>query len=998
MTIQSPLTVDRLKSIKNRVIGNPTAKVELSKDLLFLETLVGYLTLPSPDAIRVEAAHIVTSLSIASCPDDTLASLLRVDTLRRLLVSLSSPSSPPVQAALARALRSLTSAIADIVSPSVSALRPETSPTLRNDARIALDGIFLIDTLDIVLPLLAHRSDAIAVSIAQLLSQSLRIAQHRTAVTEWLPADERAKESKSKRGWEKLSAHGVNAPGRQGGWVARNLSAMLANRAQKVQEAALLALGALAKENGPVASALTEHQTLATVVNLLAKTRSLDLQLAACLCTTHIIRASPPANDSIAIMIMSVLNRFVSPPSSVASASTSISPQQQRQACNILYYLVIDDLTNCRLAFSRGCLNNVAGLIASLTVIPPGEPQTISDINSDISKERKPTMNLVDIDPSDEPPTLSALREAALITLAALVLLQHEVRAALVELDLGDVPLHPAVAIPSGCMASTERVAGGDSTPTLNGGKQHKQLLALLRLTLKSPHAGVRYATSELMRALTRSIGVLRTNVVDSGLGQLILERVMDPKEDRRVVGAALRAVCNGICEFSPLRGSYVQEGLVGRLVQFIRGIEPFDTTPGSHTPVLDTSLRRMALWGIKNLVNKSSDSSKREIMAQIGWGTLAELMVSGKLEGKGRRRHRLHQKGIKGRSSSVVGGVVGSMDIDEEGGLVALDIEDDGSDTEEELDQEEPETDQDVAAIQEQAIHIVRNLSENETGIDMVFEEFGKLNLRDIPFPNASRNKVPSVSLPSLASPSASSFPSLSPTLAPASLSLHPIIAILTALLSAPPSAAPDITLQAAYTLANLSNGSALQQALILSHQPLLKAIRNVLAESGRGFEGGDVRRPAVGAILALAKGCSTLVNSLSSSSHGFDGDATKVITSARCRKEMGEAGLLSTLKRICESQGGVVGVGIGIPHHHHPHPHMPGGRASLGHSHSYSAASGGISGGPSTSPITATHPHPYPHPHAAPLMDTDREVVELARMALDWLDHGDVYGGTVM
>ncbi|ESK87533.1 armadillo repeat protein [Moniliophthora roreri MCA 2997] len=992
MTVQTPPTVDRLKSIKNRIIGNPTAKTELSQDIPLLEVLVECLASAYQDAIRIEAAHIITSLSINTGSDNALACLLRADTPRGLLMSLTSPSSPPVQAALARALRSLTAAIADVVGPSVSGLRPETTATLRNDARIALDEIFMVETLDVVLPLLGHHhySDGVAVSIAQLLARSLRVAQHRTAVTEWLPSDERAKESRSRRGWEKLSAHGVNAPARQGGWVTRNLKTMLDSRAHKVQEAALLALGTLAKENVAIASALTEHQGLASVVNILAKSRSPDLQLAACLCATHIIRASPQPNDSIASMVISVLNRFISPPSTFSTASTSVSIQQQRQACNILHHLVIDDPPLCKLAFTRGCLNNLARLLSSLTIIPSGEPHTLTDIVGDSGKDRKP--NTIS-ESSDEPPSLSVLREAILTALAALALLQHEIRMALTELDLGEVPMHPALTASSDFVAS-EGASNGEYTPTLNGGK-HKELLALLRLTIKSPHPGIRYATAELMRALTRSVAVLRTSVVDSGLGQLILERVMDPKEDRRVVGAALKAVCNGVCEFSPLRDGYVKEGLVERLVKFIRGIEPFDAVEGSHSPVLDTSLRPIALWAIKNLVKKSDDNKKSKVMTELGWGTLAELMVSGKLESRGRLRRVLREKKAKNRRESVMGGIVGSMDIDGESDVMVQNAVDDSSDTEEEMEQEEADMDQDIPAVQEQAIHIVRNLSENESGIDMVFGEFGKINLLDIPFFATQESKMPSASFSSLPSPtSTASFPTLSPAPPRISPSLHPIIAILTTILSAPPSAAPDITLQATFTLANLSNGSPSQQALILSHPPLLRAIRNVLAESGRGFEGGDVRKPAVGAVLALAKGCAGVVSS-AGSSHGFGGDASKVITSARCRKEMSEAGVLGTLKRICESQGGVVGVGIGMVHHHpHHHPTSAGSKVGLGHSHSYSATPA-ISGGPSTSPTTPTHSHLVAH--AAPLMDTDKEVVELARSALDWLDH-DVYGGTVM
>jgi hypothetical protein len=42
------------------------------------------------------------------------------------------------------------------------------------------------------------------------------------------------KEVKGKRGWEKPDTTNVNAPGRQGGWVVRNLTIFLRSRDSKV--------------------------------------------------------------------------------------------------------------------------------------------------------------------------------------------------------------------------------------------------------------------------------------------------------------------------------------------------------------------------------------------------------------------------------------------------------------------------------------------------------------------------------------------------------------------------------------------------------------------------------------------------------------------------------------------------------------------------------------------------------------------------------------------
>ncbi|KAF9265383.1 ARM repeat-containing protein [Marasmius fiardii PR-910] len=1038
MTTESIDTIERLKGYKNKVIGNLSAKAQLSQDPGFLQALVKCLSNPSTE-IRIEAAHITSSISLGS--DDALASLLRVDALRALLKALKDatttlpvPTAQPqqprstnqqLQSALSRALRSLIISAADIVGPSLWGLRPDAS-AIRNEAQSALDVFFQVESLDVVLPLLVQPHVDSAVSVAQLLAQSLRIGQHRTSVTEWVPVEDRLREVKSKRGWEKASAHGASAPGRQGGWVARGLVGLLSSRAHKVQEAALLALAALAKDNLPVASALVESEVLSPVANALARSRVADVQLAGCLCATHIIRAYPLSSDAIASTIISVLKRFISPP----STTPIISPHQQLKACYILFHLVIDDPGLCQLAFSRGCLLSLGGLLSSLTIVPAGEPPSLP-VTETTKGSIASTLSSSDIpeDLTDEPPTLSALREASLIALTALALHAHDIRMAVTELDVGDVSLHPAlttngVVFPA---AANTNTAATDTGELSNQGttRQYRQLLPLLRWTLYSPHTGVRYATAELIRALSRSIAVLRTSVVDSGLGTLIVERVMDRQEDRRVIGSALRAVANGLSEYSPLRPEYVKRGLIGRLVEFVRGVETHrfrsesderEEWSEAEEGVLDTSLRPLALWAMKNLIKKSVDEVKMDVMAQLGWKTLAQLMVSGRLESHhlrhgGRRRKPVVMRGKTTRRESFSGGIMGSMDIDDDDDdaevVNAEEFSDDDTETEE-LDVDTAEDDEmrtlqqdtDTVAVQEQAINVARNLAENENGIDMVFEEFGKLDLSEIlsDSTRTATKTTDSSSSASTASRGSVSFPSLFRSTSSSSSetgSPHPIIAILTRLLSASPTAFPDVTLQATYALANLANGSPVQQALILNHPPILRCLKTVIADSGRGFEGGDVRQPAIGVVLALAKGCAGVV-SMGSTGDGTGGGVTgTVVSSLKCRQEMIDAGVVGTLKRICESQGGVVGVGIGVHHHHHH-----GVRSSLGVSHhSLSYSHGHPSSVPSsTSPAQATplhsHAHSHVYPHSAD--SSDKEVVDLAKQALDWLDHGEGYGST--
>ena len=90
-------------------------------------------------------------------------------------------------------------------------------------------------------------------SIAQLLSAALRASSHRMAVAEWIPPTERGREaSRGRRRWERPEAL-APAQSSGGGWVARHLTTLLRSRDVKVQEAALNALAALAKDNHDVA-------------------------------------------------------------------------------------------------------------------------------------------------------------------------------------------------------------------------------------------------------------------------------------------------------------------------------------------------------------------------------------------------------------------------------------------------------------------------------------------------------------------------------------------------------------------------------------------------------------------------------------------------------------------------------------------------------------------------------------------------------------------------
>ncbi|KAJ7636791.1 ARM repeat-containing protein [Roridomyces roridus] len=773
-------TLARLKRVKNSVIGNPAAKVQLAQDEHFVASLVQCLNAEERE-LRIEAAHVIASISYGD--EQVLATLLRCDAPRAFLYAISKLSAEdlaPLRAAFARGLRALAIALADAVGPSQWGLHDEPS-ALKGDADAALDYLFEISSIDLYLPLLTDV--ACQMFIAQLLAFSIRTAEHRAAVVDWLPAEDRMKEVKTKRGWEKTAAN-ANAPTRQGGWLCRNLAGLAQSKDAKLQEAALWALATVAKDNSPVAAALAKDHDgpmlLPFILNL-ARSRAADIQLAACLCLTSIIRApsslahgshghAPPvlsaADDAAARTVMNVLNRIISSPTESLSSRT--------KASFILFYLVTDHPALALAAFDLGSLRVLASALNSLPALPPGSPSPSPSPSVDSEIEPEPT-----------PPSL--LRESLLTTLAALSLFDNTIR-----LALADTP--------------------------------HPSLLPLIHSSLSHPRAGVRYAAAQCVRALSRAVAVLRTNIVDSGLGLAVFHLFLKPDEDRRVTGAALAAVCNIVNEFSPLRPIYLDLGLMPRLVGLLFPASP---SAGEGGPGGDATLKLSSLWAVKNLLSKSSTETKRDVMAHLGWARLVGLL----------------------------------QDTD--------------------------------TSIQEQALHLVRNLAENEQGVDMFFRE----------------------------------------------LDAEMLLSTLTRALSAEDD---DVVLQATYVLANLANfvpsptntrpsSSSSVHPLLSSaqHTPrLLSALRTALAERTP-----PVRRPAVSAVLELARG------------------------STAGRRALGEVGMVGTLKALV-SGGTATSSGAGGP-----------GSPTLTSS-SPSIARGDMRGG-----------------------GDERDVSDLARTALDWLEHGEVY-----
>ncbi|KAL5511605.1 hypothetical protein ACEPAH_4822 [Sanghuangporus vaninii] len=584
-----------LKHIKNTLIGNPSAKLALKHTpgsegplLPFIVSYVNYNPVvesnvgPSTIAdstaaqIRSEAANVVASL--AHGPREVLFGLLEADAPSAILDALAGLSDhDPVflKVAIVRALRALFVAIADCAGPSLWDLGEECCVDRRSEARSTLDYIFqasfergvvfwflLLPTeirtqaLDVFLPLLESPTPMIKLYIAQLLAFGVRIPKHRIAVTDWLPPTERVKESKGKRGWEVAALVDANSPGRQGGWVMRQLAGMLNSKDFVQQEVALYAVATLVKDNQTIALVLSKSsseqkasQSVLSVASDLARDRKSEVRLAASLCITNIIRSANLGNDHrFSTMVIHVLSSIIS--------NTKEPTVNRAKACHILSWLVADHTDRCLDAWKSGALTKLAEVVSSVT--PTTKPQEWED---------------------GEAIDTSRLREAALTAIASLAMLSNDIR---------------------------NEIAG-----VFN-------LLPLISVCLEHPrNAGVRYAACQCVRALGRSVRVLRTSLLDSGVGVTLCQILENPDEDRRVMNIALAGLCNLLTDFSPLRQTIVERGAVSRIAELTRAPED--------------KLKISALWAVKNLLDKASSEDKLSIMKQVGWDHLRSCLIDSK-------------------------------------------------------------------------------------------------------------------------------------------------------------------------------------------------------------------------------------------------------------------------------------------------------------------------------------------------------------------------------
>ncbi|KAI0974855.1 armadillo repeat protein [Xylaria arbuscula] len=113
------------------------------------------------------------------------------------------------------------------------------------------------------------------------------------------------------------------------------------------------------------------------------------------------------------------------------------------------------------------------------------------------------------------------------------------------------------------------------------------------------------------IRMLSRSVNTLRTALVDHPASEPIFRLLRHPDID--VQHAATACICNLVTEFSPMRESLVDAGVLKVLCE--------------HAHSQNSGLRLNALWALKHLVDSASIEHKKQCLEELGSGWLVKLI-----------------------------------------------------------------------------------------------------------------------------------------------------------------------------------------------------------------------------------------------------------------------------------------------------------------------------------------------------------------------------------
>lgn len=126
----------------------------------------------------------------------------------------------------------------------------------------------------------------------------------------------------------------------------------------------------------------------------------------------------------------------------------------------------------------------------------------------------------------------------------------------------------------------------------------------------KNP-TNVLIAACGVVRALSRSVSVLRTTLIDNGVAEPVFRLLQHP--DKEIQIAATATVINLLTDVSPMRDAIGKAGVLKILCEHARSVNP--------------NLRLNAVWALKHLVQGVNNEMKRNCVEELGYSWLVQLI-----------------------------------------------------------------------------------------------------------------------------------------------------------------------------------------------------------------------------------------------------------------------------------------------------------------------------------------------------------------------------------
>lgn len=130
--------------------------------------------------------------------------------------------------------------------------------------------------------------------------------------------------------------------------------------------------------------------------------------------------------------------------------------------------------------------------------------------------------------------------------------------------------------------------------------------------SLNSSNYAIRAAACNCTKSLSRSIKQLRTSLFDCTIATPLLKLLDDQSLEVRVSASA--TLCNLVLDFSPMKQAIMDNGIIVKLV---------DLTQDSN----DFKIRLNCIWALKNLLYMAEPSLKEQVMKELGYQRLIELI-----------------------------------------------------------------------------------------------------------------------------------------------------------------------------------------------------------------------------------------------------------------------------------------------------------------------------------------------------------------------------------